>query len=63
MQASYSIEPLVACEGNNDEKLRPLIEKHKGLFKDASGIWVAIFLLISFNAFKMSVCRPSDCIL
>ena len=63
MQASYSVEPLVAREGNNDEKLRPLIEKHKGLFKDASGICVAIFLLISFNAFKMSVCRPSDCIL
>ena len=25
------------CEGNKDEKFYPLVEKHKGVFKDASG--------------------------
>ena len=27
----------VICEGNKDEKFYPLIEKHKGIFKDISG--------------------------
>ena len=50
-----SVEPTVSltvCEGNNDEKFRPLIEKHKGIFRDASGICMVIFLVISFNAYK-----------
>ena len=25
------------CEGNKDEKFYPLVERHKGVFKDASG--------------------------
>jgi len=27
----------IECEGNNDEKFMPLIERFKGVFKDASG--------------------------
>ena len=27
----------VTCEGNNDEKFYPLVEKNKGIFKDVSG--------------------------
>jgi len=29
--------PYVMCEGNADEKFLPLVNKHKGVFKDASG--------------------------
>jgi len=25
------------CEGNNDERFLPLVNKHKGVFKDVSG--------------------------
>ena len=51
-QALSSVEPTVSltvCEGNNDEKFRPLIEKHKGIFRDASGICMVIFLLMLIN--------------
>lgn len=27
----------IMCEGNKDEKFHPLVEKHKGVFKDVSG--------------------------
>lgn len=27
----------ITCEGNKDEKFYPLVEKHKGVFKDVSG--------------------------
>lgn len=27
----------IMCEGNKDEKFFPLVEKHKGVFKDVSG--------------------------
>ena len=27
----------IMCEGNKDEKFYPIIEKHKGVFKDVSG--------------------------
>ena len=27
----------IMCEGNKDEKFYPLVEKHKGVFKDVSG--------------------------
>ena len=36
------------CEGNSDEKFAPLIERHKGVFKDASGN----FLLLSDTVFN-----------
>lgn len=30
----------VACEGNNDTKFLPLVEKNKGIFKNTSGMYL-----------------------
>ena len=29
----------IMCEGNSDEKFLPLATKHKGVFKDAKGMY------------------------
>ena len=33
-------EELALCEGNSDEKFIPLIVKHKGVFRDVTGILI-----------------------
>ena len=52
LRALSSVEPtvpLTVCAGNNDEKFRPLIEKYKGIFRDASGISMVILVVICFK--------------
>ena len=34
---SSNATELVKCEGNNDDKFLPLVNKHKGIFKDVTG--------------------------
>lgn len=34
------LDEMRLCVGNNDEKFLPLVTKHKGLFKDVTGLYI-----------------------
>lgn len=53
MSNDMEIEPIiidyVICEGNNDERFQPLIIKHKGIFKDSTGILLLNFIPLQYH--------------
>lgn len=50
-----NVPPVILCKGNDDEKFYPLVQKHRGTFKDLSGMYH--FILPKYSLMMVYLCR------